>query len=116
MSDDALKAARVQVVKMTLAGNANLITIHSLQKVLEAHGIKFDNLDTSKLKVENGKVAGEFEYTVPSGGGGGGGNPPGAGGGGSPGGAKFTTEELKAMTPEQINENWDAVAASLSES
>lgn len=104
----------VQKTTVTPPSNARIIQENvALKKVLASHNIAFDleKADLSKIVVnDKGEHAGDFEYTAP------------ALSNKSPNawnatpGKEITMDDVKKMTAEQINANWDKVEPILASS
>ena len=108
---EKLEALRNQAAKYRVTRNDALKKLFVAQKVLKAHNITFDleDADTGGLLIENGVVNGEFDYQPPK--------PERA----EPkpleteAKAGMTIDDIKEMTPDQINKNWEEVSKILEE-
>lgn len=99
---------RTESAKYRTARNDALKQAHALGAVVKAHNIAFDleKADTSGLKVENGKIEGEFAYTPAE-------KPAPDTTKPADQGTGISMADVKNMTPEQINENWEQVQAAM---
>ena len=67
-SSEQLETTRNEAAARRTQRNQALRQAHALGQVLKAHNITFDitDADLSSLKIEDGKVQGEFDYTPKS--------------------------------------------------
>ena len=98
---------RTESAKYRTQRNDALKQAHALGAVVKAHNINFDlaKADLESLKVENGRIEGEFAYTPaenPKS------DPP------KPSDkSEMSMADVKNMSPDQINENWDLVQGAM---
>ena len=107
-----LEQARREAARYRVGRNDALRQGHALRAVVKAHniGFKVEDADVSALKVEDGKVDGEFDYSPappskepPK-------SPPGGGNEG------LTVDAVKKMSAEEMMARWDDVKAVMASS
>lgn len=107
-----LEKVRNQAAGFRVQRNVALRESHALKQVVSAHNISFDvtTADTGGLAIKDGKVEGEFEYTPPTQQRTKEPTPP-QGQNDNP----LTVDDIRKMTPAQINERLDDVNKVLSQ-
>lgn len=99
-----LTAARAEAAKYRTARNEALRRAHAQAAVLEAHKIKHEPTTEAldALTIEDGKVKGTYDYSPP--------DPVRQDLPQSPANQGMNMSDIKNMTADQINENWDEVS------
>jgi len=103
---EQIESLRGEAAKSRVQRNAAMKENYAMQQVLKAHNIEFDvsKADLEGLKIDHGKVSGDFSYKAPA-----------SSGVSSPPKDTSSTnglslKDVDSMTLDEINENWDELA------
>ena len=112
-SADEIASLRNEAARSRVQRNQALKEAHALKHVLKSHNINFDTdlADLGDLKIEHGAVRGEFKYELPKGTG----KPVDSPLPDTKGASKLTMDDVRTMSPDKINENWEEVSKLLKE-
>ena len=105
-ANNELAKVRNSAASYRVGRSQALRQVYALRQVLGAHKVTFDldSADLDGLVVDDGKVSGEFSYTPPA-------TTEGNKPADPPGEASagLTEEDIAAMSPQQIADQWDEV-------